>query len=82
MSPLLVCFWNGRLVPKTSFAEFPSVFAGRGGSTKQRAKVLREYENVLTGTLFFGSPFELSQNKLTFMCDLKVIGVVCSLAKL
>ncbi|XP_035269708.1 structural maintenance of chromosomes flexible hinge domain-containing protein 1 [Anguilla anguilla] len=60
--PLFECFWNGRLIPYTTVAEFD--WCAR---PKKSGPVPAECFNRISGVLFANDKFQVSTNKLTFM---------------
>ncbi|XP_039206965.1 structural maintenance of chromosomes flexible hinge domain-containing protein 1 isoform X2 [Crotalus tigris] len=60
------CFWNGRLIPYTTVADFEWC-----ALPKKRGLVPVECYNRISGVLFTNDKFEVSTNKLTFT-DLEI----------
>ncbi|XP_072566865.1 structural maintenance of chromosomes flexible hinge domain-containing protein 1 isoform X1 [Paramormyrops kingsleyae] len=60
--PIFQCFWNGRLIPYTTVAEFD--WCAR---PKKSGSVPLECLNRISGVLFTNDHFQVSTNKLTFM---------------
>ncbi|KAJ8376703.1 hypothetical protein SKAU_G00072830 [Synaphobranchus kaupii] len=60
--PIFECFWNGRLIPYTTVAEFDWCTWA-----KKSAPVPAECYNRISGALFTNDKFQVSTNKLTFM---------------
>ncbi|XP_034285438.1 structural maintenance of chromosomes flexible hinge domain-containing protein 1 isoform X2 [Pantherophis guttatus] len=56
------CFWNGRLIPYTTIADFEWCTL-----PKKRGNVPIECYNRISGVLFSNDKFEVTTNKLTFM---------------
>ncbi|XP_042366251.1 structural maintenance of chromosomes flexible hinge domain-containing protein 1 [Plectropomus leopardus] len=59
--PIFQCFWNGRLIPYTTVAEFDWCTPSKG------AKEIPECYSRISGVLFTDDNFKVSTNKLTFM---------------
>ncbi|XP_036377090.1 structural maintenance of chromosomes flexible hinge domain-containing protein 1 [Megalops cyprinoides] len=60
--PIFECFWNGRLIPYTTVAEFD--WCAR---PKKSGPVPAECYSRISGVLFTNDKFQVSTNKLTFM---------------
>ncbi|XP_061095529.1 structural maintenance of chromosomes flexible hinge domain-containing protein 1 [Conger conger] len=60
--PIFECFWNGRLIPYTTVAEFD--WCAR---PKKSGPVPAECYKRISGVLFTNDKFQVSTNKLTFM---------------
>ncbi|XP_076146562.1 structural maintenance of chromosomes flexible hinge domain-containing protein 1 isoform X2 [Alosa pseudoharengus] len=60
--PIFECFWNGRLIPYTTVAEFEWC-----ACPKKAGSVPAECYNRISGVLFTNDCFPVSTNKLTFM---------------
>ncbi|KAG8133498.1 hypothetical protein E2320_011373, partial [Naja naja] len=56
------CFWNGRLIPYTTIADFDWC-----ALSKKRGAAPIECYNRISGVLFTDGSFEVTTNKLTFM---------------
>ncbi|KAI1889131.1 hypothetical protein AGOR_G00175910 [Albula goreensis] len=60
--PIFECFWNGRLIPYTTVAEFDWC-----AQPKKSGPVPAECFSRISGVLFSNDKFQVSTNKLTFM---------------
>lgn len=60
--PIFECYWNGRLIPYTTIAEFEWCACVKKGGV-----VPAECYNRISGVLFTNDGFQVSTNKLTFM---------------
>ncbi|KAJ8385840.1 hypothetical protein AAFF_G00181960 [Aldrovandia affinis] len=60
--PIFECFWNGRLIPYTTVAEFDWC-----ACHKKSGPVPAECFRRISGVLFTNDKFQVSTNKLTFM---------------
>ncbi|KAJ8277634.1 hypothetical protein GJAV_G00077880 [Gymnothorax javanicus] len=60
--PIFECFWNGRLIPYTTVAEFDWC-----AQPKKSGPVPVECFSRISGVLFTNDKFQVSTNKLTFM---------------